>query len=280
LREVKAGIDEITGKQAQAVAIKLDADDTAARASLAKLKEYAEAKAIVVEFEGKVDAAKDAIRALKDDPENTKLQMQAEVAVDSVEQGVGTVQAALENAGLQIPANLNTDELTPALEEMRSQISQPTESKHTILDNVKDVLKRILGLDGKNTSSTHTVYEKVVPARASGGLVQRFAAGGQAFRRMVGRISGPGTGTSDSVPAMLSNGEYVIKAASVRKYGAGLLDQINRGVYGPAAAPATPANEMRLVLSGPQGTTARVSTSRDEAQRLIKVLTAAGMKLA
>lgn len=289
LREVKAGIDEIAGKQAQAVAIKLDADDTAARASLAKLKEYAEAKAIVVEFEGKVDAAKDAIRALKDDPENTKLQMQAEVAVDSVERGVGTVQAALENAGLQIPANLNTDELTPAIEEMRSQISQPTESEHTILDNAKEVLKRILGLDGKNTSSTHTVYEKVVPARASGGLVQRFAAGGQAFRRMVGRISGPGTGTSDSVPAMLSNGEYVIRAASVRKYGAAMLDAINFGrmpiwsapVFDASDQPATSRGaDVRLTIAGPRGSVARVSSSRAEAQKLIRLLRDAGVQLA
>ena len=42
-----------------------------------------------------------------------------------------------------------------------------------------------------------------------------------------GYISGPGTGTSDSIPAWLSNGEYVIKAAAVAKYGAGLLNSIN-----------------------------------------------------
>jgi TP901 family phage tail tape measure protein len=45
-----------------------------------------------------------------------------------------------------------------------------------------------------------------------------------------GYISGPGTGTSDSIPARLSDGEYVIRAASVRKYGSGMFDQLNRGV--------------------------------------------------
>ena len=44
-----------------------------------------------------------------------------------------------------------------------------------------------------------------------------------------GYISGPGTRTSDSIPAMLSNGEYVIKAASVDKFGKGFLDAINAG---------------------------------------------------
>lgn len=43
-----------------------------------------------------------------------------------------------------------------------------------------------------------------------------------------GFISGPGTGTSDSIPAMLSNGEYVIRAKSVDRIGVGLLDQLNK----------------------------------------------------
>ena len=46
-----------------------------------------------------------------------------------------------------------------------------------------------------------------------------------------GYISGPGTGTSDSIPAWLSNGEYVIKAASVDKYGVEMLHAINAGKF-------------------------------------------------
>lgn len=45
-----------------------------------------------------------------------------------------------------------------------------------------------------------------------------------------GPIYGPGTSTSDSIPARLSHGEYVIRASSVRKYGMGIFDQLNRGV--------------------------------------------------
>jgi hypothetical protein len=41
-----------------------------------------------------------------------------------------------------------------------------------------------------------------------------------------GFISGPGSGTSDSIPAMLSNGEFVINAAQTAKY-RGLLEDIN-----------------------------------------------------
>jgi|SaaInl4_135m_RNA_FD_contig_123_15922_length_8777_multi_4_in_0_out_2_4 tape measure domain-containing protein len=55
-----------------------------------------------------------------------------------------------------------------------------------------------------------------------------FAASG-------GKIRGPGTGTSDSVPAMLSNGEFVINAGATSKNLA-LLTAINSGKVGKFAA--------------------------------------------
>ena len=51
-----------------------------------------------------------------------------------------------------------------------------------------------------------------------------------------GYVSGAGTGTSDDIPAMLSNGEYVIKAAAVNKLGKGKLDLLNQGIL-PRFAP-------------------------------------------
>jgi tape measure domain-containing protein len=45
-----------------------------------------------------------------------------------------------------------------------------------------------------------------------------------------GYVSGPGTGTSDDIPAMLSNGEYVIKTAAVNKIGKTKLDLLNQGI--------------------------------------------------
>src|SRR5690606_33966115 len=44
-----------------------------------------------------------------------------------------------------------------------------------------------------------------------------------------GLITGPGTGTSDSILSRLSNGEYVMTAESVRRFGTGMLDQMNAG---------------------------------------------------
>lgn len=42
-----------------------------------------------------------------------------------------------------------------------------------------------------------------------------------------GPIYGPGTKTSDSIPAWLSNGEFVVKAAAVERYGLGFLHAVN-----------------------------------------------------
>jgi TP901 family phage tail tape measure protein len=46
-----------------------------------------------------------------------------------------------------------------------------------------------------------------------------------------GPVNGPGTQTSDSIPAMLSNGEYVVRASSVSKYGKSMMDTINAGKF-------------------------------------------------
>lgn len=53
--------------------------------------------------------------------------------------------------------------------------------------------------------------------------------GAGAGRATGGLVTGAGTGTSDSIPTMLSNGEYVIKASSVRKLGTNFLNAINSG---------------------------------------------------
>jgi hypothetical protein len=56
------------------------------------------------------------------------------------------------------------------------------------------------------------------------GGIKKFAAGGF--------VTGPGTATSDSIPARLSAGEYVVRAAAVKRVGVAFLDAIN-GMQAP-----------------------------------------------
>ena len=77
-----------------------------------------------------------------------------------------------------------------------------------------------------------------------------FAAGG--------KINGPGTGTSDSIPARLSAGEFVVKAEAVREPGVQeLLEKINDGALfrgfaaGGLVRPyAAPQSQTRYLATG------------------------------
>jgi len=70
-----------------------------------------------------------------------------------------------------------------------------------------------------------TLYDKAIFTANANKMWGGYAAGGF--------ISGPGGPRSDMIPAMLSNGEYVVKASSVAKYGKGFMDKINSGSMNP-----------------------------------------------
>ena len=71
-------------------------------------------------------------------------------------------------------------------------------------------------------------------AAAGGGLISRqyFSEGGIAEldMREGGESEGPGTGTSDDVPAMLSDGEFVMTAAATKGAGAYDLNKTKKGI--------------------------------------------------
>ncbi|MET7944291.1 phage tail protein [Streptomyces sp. NPDC005302] len=113
------------------------------------------------------------------------------------------------------------------------------------LGSIAAVARALRALDGKtattwtyhniktNYSTSHSVsggksvHDMV---GATGGL---YTGKGSGFRYADGGpVKGPGTGTSDDVPApWLSNGEFVIKAAAVAKYGEKFLHTVNDGQY-------------------------------------------------
>lgn len=107
--------------------------------------------------------------------------------------------------------------------------------------NAQSVFSDISSLNG---SVIATRYVDIVTRKKGDGSVT-VATGG--------RISGPGTGTSDSIPAWLSNGEAVLKASSLKKldakYGPGFFNTLNATGDVPAgsriAKPSSTALEYR-----------------------------------
>jgi len=73
-------------------------------------------------------------------------------------------------------------------------------------------------------------YEKFLAQQAQ---LPQLAAGGEMgdFPRRTGYIGGPGTETSDSIPAMLSDGEFVMNAKAVRGAGNGSRKKGVRKMY-------------------------------------------------
>ena len=70
---------------------------------------------------------------------------------------------------------------------------------------------------------------KASGAYKNGGCVKRMEKGGE--------VDGPGTGTSDSVPAMLSDGEYVLPADTVKAVGKTTLDKLKNATHTPVDKP-------------------------------------------
>lgn len=104
--------------------------------------------------------------------------------------------------------------------EKRTQVNAATAQAQSALQGVLNSLGLVQSKTITITTNRVTVG---TPENTNGVFKNKKAYGGY--------ISGPGTGTSDSIPAMLSNGEYVIRERSVSKYGTGFLDAVNAGRY-------------------------------------------------
>ena len=91
----------------------------------------------------------------------------------------------------------------------------------TVSSGTQDLSTKLDGLNQKAELMNQSL-EEIKLAASDSGAVEKATGG---------IINGIGTSTSDSIPAMLSNGEYVVKASSVRKYGTNFLNAVNDGSF-------------------------------------------------
>lgn len=98
-----------------------------------------------------------------------------------------------------------------------------------VFDTITNLFTNVFGFFERTQKQVQDTTQNIREAfderdrlNSSTSNVPGFASGG--------RVSGPGSKTSDSILARLSNGEYVINARSVDKFGTGLFDMLNRGV--------------------------------------------------
>ncbi len=121
----------------------------------------------------------------------------------------------------------------------------------------------INAIHGKTVEVTVNIKVNGSMPAATGGymhsdMMPGFAAGGTSQRpvrnyKPGGNIFGMGSGTSDDILARLSNGEFVIRSAMVKKYGPEFLAGINSGHFNPAAAMHNFNGAMKYATGGMVG---------------------------
>ena len=279
--------------------LKLDIDIEAAKTGIEKLKALTDAQQLVAKIQVDTKEAQASLEKLKADTDNLSLVAKVEADTAKVMADIDRLKSTLSGANVEIPAVVSFDQpraqMASFAQDARTVLSAPTEASHTPrpdMGQYRAALSELL----RPTSSTHTIYVQKVYTNAQGGLIQKLAEGGQAvadgFKRMSGRIFGPGTETSDSVPALLSHGEFVVRAASVRKFGEGFFAALNAGFLptvprfaaggavantaaqvamagGSSAAPARDVVDLRFHVGGKPHT---VQSSRETAMQLAQAL--------
>ena len=93
-------------------------------------------------------------------------------------------------------------------------------------DAMKSVLQQLI-----SQLIQAALYATIVAActGGGGGFAARWKGAFGKGLASGGSVAGPGTGTSDSIPAMLSNGEYVLNAQAVDRLGVPFLNGLNTG---------------------------------------------------
>jgi hypothetical protein len=133
--------------------------------------------------------------------------MAAESAVGLGRQYLPLAAAGMGIAGLSGAFSTEQPQLPPGYEDFMNAPGQ------RLLEQYPE--RYGLSFGGVNTMSQTAPYQMYRPyGAATGGSTSDFP-------RKNGHINGPGTGTSDDIPAMLSDGEFVFTAKAVRNMGNG-----------------------------------------------------------
>lgn len=160
----------------------------------------------------------------------SKKGQEMEDQIHQVNTAVGKYSDQLNQAGSKMDEDrAKADRLDEALGKLPSNhVTDVQVNTLQAVSALNDLAARMSALRG-TTISAGTLRVNFEKNKAQGGIVSRYASGGE-IRGFPGGgpVYGPGTSTSDSIPAMLSDGEFVINARSTAIYRP-LLEAINSG---------------------------------------------------
>lgn len=157
---------------------------------------------------------------------NITLTPQQKAQLEALAHQYGEVTAAIEKTK---EAQEQMNELRGALSgffsDLRSGLASGKTAAQSFSDAVGNLSEKLL--DMLQNKLLMQLFNSL-PGFTSAGTVGNTTGASYVKAATGGAIRGPGSGTSDSIPAMLSNGEYVVKAKQAKKHGP-LLEALNSG---------------------------------------------------
>lgn len=195
---------------------------------------------------------------------------------------LGTTISKLWTDYVTGPISRGIQYLQNALSNFATTVSNAlTNAFQAASNRISGIVETIIGYVRRALSFVQNLVQSAINAAArlaglGGGGGTRYASGGY--------VSGAGTATSDSIPAWLSNGEFVMRAAAVRKYGLSLFQRLNGlnlsdsirqgfamgglvGLPAPALAPIAGGRPINLTIGND---VFAMNAPDDVAERLIK----------
>lgn len=195
-----------------------DLNTQAGQKNQEQLYSYISTQSQNIETQKKAIAETQGVAAANEYAKNEYQKLNDKVVQAGIDMGLTAGQAQdLANKTLAIPNDKNLNFTTSGYESVDQKL--------------RNLEARIISLStgGKvSLADAHTELNRDDAMARRGGFNPVKKARG-------GYVMGPGTGTSDSIPALLSNREYVISADMVQKYGKTFFDSLNQGYYGREA---------------------------------------------
>lgn len=177
-------------------------------------QQQSEQESIKKAVELTAEAQGDVLNSLRGQKEEAAATAESQkVIADSLEKAASSAKSLVSdeaNKNLLIEAKIDDTGAKATI----AELTQPTSSLHSVQSDTSAIDAAIERIQ-QPTFSTHTV--QVVTQQV--GAPEGFAGGGH--------VRGPGSGTSDSILAMLSNGEFVMRAKAVKELGVGFLTLLN-----------------------------------------------------
>lgn len=123
-----------------------------------------------------------------------------------------------------------TNTLGPAFDQMFDAIFKGEDAFEALKNGIQNIIQDLI-----KAAAKAAIFAGIISALSGGTMsfgkafikALGFADGGPVKKAGGGYISGPGGPRSDLIPAMLSNGEYVINAAAVKRFGTSFFDSLN-----------------------------------------------------